>query len=160
MTLRFQPARLMTPVIFILCLVALSYWLDPEPWRHMSLLTETTFAGALLILVGMAVAARSRSYLRMDERGLEIKYLAGKPRVYAWMDIEGARIFKKRLFLVPVMSTIRLKLRATVRPANAMQRAAGSVMGYDASFLAAYDESAEEILEKIEMFRRNHGANA
>jgi hypothetical protein len=150
----------MTPVIFILCLIALSYWLNPEPWRHMSLLTEMTFAGALLILVVLGVAARSRSYLRMDERGLEIKYLVGQPRFYAWRDIEGALVFRKRLFLIPVMSTIRLKLRPSARPANSVQRAAGSVMGYDASFLAAYDESAQEILEKIEMFRRNHGAAA
>jgi hypothetical protein len=94
----------------------------------------------------------------MDETGLEIKYLTGKPRHYAWREIEGARIFRKRMLLVPVMSTIRLKLRPSARPTNSVQRAAGSVMGYDASFLAAYDESAEEILEKIEMFRRDHGA--
>jgi hypothetical protein len=148
----------MTPVIFILCLIAFSYWLNPEPWHHLTLLTQLTFAAAFLTFVGLAVMARSRSYLRMDERGLEIKYLAGKARVYAWRDIEGARIFRKRFFLVPVMSTIRLKLRPAARPVNAVQRAAGGVMGYDASFLAAYDESAEEILEKIEMFRRNHGA--
>lgn len=148
----------MTPVIFILCLIALSYWLNPEPWHHMSLLTEVMFGGALLILVALGVAGRTRSYLRMDERGLEIRYLVGKPRLYAWRDIEGARVFRKRLLLIPVMATIRLKLRPSARPANSVQRAAGRVMGYDASFLAAYDESAGEILEKIEMFRRNHGA--
>ncbi len=157
MTLRFQPARLMTPVLFVLCLVALSYWLNPEPWHHMSMPTELLFAGAALIFVGLMVAMRTRSHLRMDERGLEIQYLWGAPRLYAWRDIENAQVFHKRLFLVPVLSMIRLKLRQQARPANPVQRAAGNVMGYDATFLAVYDESAEQILEKIQMFRRNHG---
>src|ERR1700759_756633 len=101
----------MTPVLFILCLVALSFWLNPEPWRHMSLATELLFGGSALALVVMAFAMRNRSYLRMDKRGLEVKYMVGQPRFYAWRDIEGARIFRKRMLLVPVMSTIRLKLR-------------------------------------------------
>jgi hypothetical protein len=147
----------MTPVIFFLALMAFSYWLNPEPWRHLGRVTEVAFGGALLLLAGMAWAMRERSYLRLDERGLEIRYLIGTPRFYAWRDIEGARIFKKRLLMVPVLATIRLKLRPEARPANALRRTASSLVGYDATFLAAYDDSAEEILEKMEMFRRNHG---
>ena len=156
MTLRFQPARLLTPVLFVLCLVALSYWLNPEPWRHMTLSTKLLFAFAALTFAGLMVAMRTRSHLRMDERGLEIQYLWGAPRLYAWRDIESAQVFKKRMLMVPVLSTIRLRLRQGAQPANAVRRAVGGLVG-DASFLAVYDESAEQILEKIEMFRRNPG---
>ena len=156
MTLRFQPARLMTPVLFVLCLIAFSYWLNPEPWHHLTLSTELLFAFAVLTFAGLMIAMRTRTHLRMDERGLEIQYLWGAPRLYAWPDIESARVFKKRMLLVPVLSTIRLRLRPGARSANAVRRAVGGLVG-DVSFLAAYDESAEQILEKIEMFRRNHG---
>lgn len=147
----------MTPVLFLLVLVALSYWLNPEPWRHLNLITKVTFAGGLLVLAGLAWAMRERSYLRIDERGIEIRYLVGAPRSYAWRDIESAHIFKKRMLMVPVLSTIQLKLRPEARPANTVRRAAGSLVGYDATFLAAYDDDADKILETIRLFQRNHG---
>ena len=158
MTLRFQPGRLMTPVMFFLVLIAVSYWLNPEPWHHLSLLSQLLFAGALLVLTALMIAMRRRSYLRFDERGLEIQSLAGAPRLYAWQDIESARVYKKRVLMVPVLSTIRLTLRQKARSENAARRAARSISGFDATFLAVYDESAEQILEKIQMFQRNHGA--
>ena len=156
MTLRFQPARLMTPVLFVLVLIAFSYWFNPQPWRHLTLSTELLFAFALVTFAGLMIAMRTRSHLRLDERGLEIQYLWGAPRLCAWPDIESARIFKKRMLMVPVLSTIRLQLRPGARSTNSIQRAFGGLVG-DVSFLAVYDESAEQILEKIEMFRRNHG---
>ena len=158
MIFRFQPARLMTPLIFILLLGALSYYLKPEPWHHLSVPVIAAFVGGPVVLLCLGLAMRARSYLKMDERGLEIKYIVGSPQFYAWTDIESARIFRKRMFLVPVMSTIRLRLRPSARSANVVRRAAGNLTGADVTFLAAYDESPQQILEKIQMFQRNHGA--
>ncbi|WP_158945982.1 PH domain-containing protein [Granulicella sp. S190] len=153
---RFQPARLTSPVIFVLALMILSYWLNPEAWRHLSLLTESLFAFFFLTFAVLTLAMRSHSYLRIDEHGLEIKYLTGAPRLYPWADIESARIVKKRILLVPVLSSIALKLRQSARPSNTLRRSAGSLVGYDVTFLAVYDESAQEILEKIQSFTRQH----
>jgi hypothetical protein len=158
MTLRFQPARLLTPVLLVLILVAVSYWVNPEPWKHLGLREKLLFGGAALVFAGLMVGMRTRSYLRMEERGLEIKYVFGAARFYAWRDIEAVRIVKKRIFLIPVLSSIGLKLREAARPTNAVRRAAGGLVGYDVSFLAVYDESAEEIAEKIASFKRSVGA--
>lgn len=158
MTLRFQPARLMMPFLILAVVAAVSFWLNPGSWKRLSLFDEVVFGGVAVVLAGLLVAIRKRLYLRMDERGLEIRYVMGEARVYAWRDIEAVRIVKKRILFIPVLSTIGLKLRETARPANRLRRAASDLVGYDVSFLAVYEESAEEIAETIASFRRSVGA--
>jgi hypothetical protein len=150
---RFQPSRLMTPLAVLAGLCAISYWLNPESWRHLTFATQAIFAAVLIVFAIMMVVLRSRMSLRIDERGVEIHYATGSPRFYAWTDIESARIARKTIFLIPVMSIIQLNLRPEARSTNAVQRAAATVNGYNASFPAFFDLSAAEILERIAFYK-------
>jgi hypothetical protein len=153
---RFQPTRLITPLLIILCICAFSYWLNPDPWRHLTSTTNALFAASFLVFIILMITMRNRLYLRIDERGVEIKYAVGAPRFYPWADIESARIFRKRFLLIPVMSTIRLNLRPQARPTNAIRKAASAVTGYDATFPAFFDLSATEIIERITFYKSQH----
>ena len=150
---RFQPARLLTPILIFVCVCAFSYLLNPDPWRHLSPGTEAIFAASLLVLILLMVTMRNRLYLRIDERGLEIKYVVGAPRFYSWDDIESAHIFRKRVLLLPVMCTIRLKLRQQARSTSTLRRGASAISGYDATFPAFFDLSATEIMERIAFYK-------
>jgi hypothetical protein len=157
MITRFQPTRLMTPVLIFLCICAFSYWVNPVPWHHLDLTTKTLFAFAALVLVGLVIALRNRLYLCIDDRGLKIQYPFGAPRFYAWADIESARIFSKRIFLIPVISTIRLTLHPGARSSDPVRRAASFVTRSDATFPAFFDLSAAEILERINSYKIRTG---
>jgi hypothetical protein len=150
---RFQPTRLMTPLVVLFGLCAVSYWLNPKPWHHLTIATQTIFATILIVFVILMVVLRSRMSLLMDERGIKVHYPTGSPRLYAWADIESARIAKKTIFLIPVMSIIQLNLRAGAGPKNAILRAAASMNGYNASFPAFFDLSATEIMERIAFYK-------
>ncbi len=150
---RFQPARLLTPLLIFVCICAFSYFLNPDPWHHLTPATKAIFAASFLTLILLMVTMRSRLYLRIDERGLEIKYAVGAPRFYSWDDIESARIFRRRILLIPVVSTIRLNLRPRARSANAIRKAASAVNAYDATFPAFFDLSATEIMERIAFYK-------
>jgi hypothetical protein len=149
MLYRFQPTRLLTPILVFLGICAISYWLNPEPWHHLSLATQSLFALAALIIVVLMITLRNRLYLRIQDHGLEIKYATGAPRLYAWADIQSARIVTRRIFLVPVLTSIGLTLTPEARAANVVRRAARTVVGYDATFPAVFDLSAPEILDRI-----------
>jgi hypothetical protein len=157
MITRFQPARLMTPVLVFLCICAISYWANPAPWRHLDFTTEALFAFAAIVFAGLAIALRKRLYLCIDDKGLKIQYAVGAPRFYAWSDIESAYIFKRRIFLVPVMSTIRLTLRPGAASSNPVRQAASFVARSDATFPAFFDLSATEILERINFYKAGQG---
>ncbi|RXH57915.1 hypothetical protein [Granulicella sibirica] len=159
MTSRFQPTRLTTPILLFLCVAAVSYWLNPEPWRHLTFQTELLFGGSAVVLILLAIVMRNTMYLRMDERGLEIKYVVGAPRLYTWDDIESAYIFKVRFLRLPMFSSVHLRLRPGLRSSNPVSRVAGAINQSDASIPAFFDESAEEIIEKIEFYKRE-SANA
>lgn len=135
---RFQPFRLLTPFLILLVFCAVSYWLNPTSWRHLSLVSKGLFAGSALVVIALLLALRNRMYLRMDERGIEIQYIAGAPRFHAWSDIDSVRIFKVRLFMIPMTSSIHLRLK----------------QGSTKSFPAFFEESAQEIVEKINFFKR------
>ncbi|MCU1322343.1 MAG: hypothetical protein JWM43_1992 [Acidobacteriaceae bacterium] len=156
MVYRFQPTRLMTPLVVLCGLCAVSYWLNPEPWHHLSFATQALFAAALIVFAALMLLLRSRMSLRIDERGIEVFYPIGAPRFYAWAEIEAARIIRKRIFLIPVMSSIGLNLREGARPTNAVLRAAGAVNGYNASFPAFFDLSDTEILERIAFYKSQY----
>lgn len=150
---RFQPTRLMTPLVVLFGLCAFSYWLNPEPWHHLTLASQALFATVLIVFATMMIVLRSRMFLRIDERGIEVRYPIGSPRFYAWSNIESARIARKRMFLIPVMSSIQLYLRQGALPTNPILRAAAAVNGYSASFPAFFDLGATEILERIEFYK-------
>ena len=159
MTSHFQPTRLLTPVLLFLLIVAVSYWLNPGPWHHLTLQSKLLFAASALAVLILIAAVGNTMYLRIDERGLEIKYAIGPPRLYAWGDIESARIVKARFLLIPMLSSVHLRLRPGLRSTNPIRRLAGAVNHSDASIPAFFDESAEEIIEKIEFYKRE-SANA
>ncbi len=153
MTYRFQPFRLMPPIALLAALCAISYWLNPEPWHHLSVATQAIFAAVLVVFAILMIVLRNQLFLRIDERGIEVKYAFGMTRLYAWADIESALIVRKRVLLVPVMSSIGLNLRQGARPANAVLRAAGAITGYSASFPAFFDLSPTEIIERINFYK-------
>lgn len=159
MVSQFQPARLLTPVLVFFVLAGVSYWINPVPWQHMSARTEATLALSGLFIAALIVVLRRKLYLRIDERGLEVQLAAGAPRIYAWKDIEAVKIVRLRFLLMPLTSSIHLRLRPGLRSGSVVRKAAGAVTGSDASFPAFFEESAEEIVEKIEFFRRE-SANA
>ena len=76
-----------------------------------------------------------------------------------WSDIESASIFRVRFLLIPMMSSIHLRLRSTSGSAGGVRRAAGALVGWNVSFPAFFDWSAEEIMEKIEFYRRRSGVD-
>ncbi len=154
MVARFQPSRLITPLLLFLVVIAASYLLNPEPWRHLSVSLKVYFAGIVLFFIALIALLRNKMYLRIDERGLEIKYVVGSPRFYTWSDIESARIFKVRFLLIPLTSSIHLQLRPGLRSSNPVRKAAGALTGSSTSFPSFFDESAEEIVEKINFFKR------
>jgi hypothetical protein len=156
---RFQPSRLMTPLVVLFGLCAFSYWLNPEPWHHLTLATQAIFATVLIVFAALMIVLRSRMSLRIDERGIEVVYPVGSPRFYAWADIESARIARKTIFLIPVMSTIQLKLRPGTGPTSAVMRTAAAVNGYGASFPAYFDLSAPEIMERIAFYKSQNQPN-
>jgi len=135
---RFQPFRLLTPFLILLVICALSYWLNPTPWRHLSIVSKSLFAGSALVVIGLLLTLRNRMYLRMDARGIEIQYIAGTPRFYAWGDIDSARIFKVRFLMIPMTSSIHLRLK----------------QGSTKTIPAFFEESAEEMVEKINFYTR------
>lgn len=150
---RFQPTRLTTPVLILLVIAAVSYWANPEAWQHLSMGTEALFAGSLIAIAGMIVLFRRRMYLQIDERGIEVQLAVGAPRTYLWQEIESAGIFRVRFLLIPLMSSIHLRLRST----GVLRGVAGRIAGFNASFPAFFDWSAEEIMEKIEFYQRQIG---
>ena len=154
MVMRFQPARLLPPVFLLLALVGISYWLNPEPWHHLSAGTKGLFAFAGLVFAGLGLAMRRRGYLRIDEQGLEVQYLAGKPRAYGWNDIVSVVVIRKRVLLIPVMHSVGLTLRDGTQGVSAVQRVTGGVLGYQSTFPAWFDESAVEIAERINFVLR------
>jgi hypothetical protein len=154
MVSRFQPSRLLTPFLIFLIVIAASYWLNPAPWHQLSNVSKLLFGGSSLVVVGLIATLRNRMYLRIDERGIEIKYAVGAARFYAWSDIESARIFRIRFFMIPMASSIHLKLRPGARSGNAARKVAGAITGSHASFPALFEESAQEIVEKINSFKR------
>lgn len=138
MNARFQPFRLLTPFLILLVICALSYWLNPTPWHHLSIVDKGLFAGSGLLLIALLSALRNRMYLRMDERGLEIQYIAGAPRFDAWSEIDSVRIFKVRFLMIPMTSSIHLRLK----------------QGSARSIPAFFEESPQDIVERINFFKR------
>lgn len=153
MLYRFQPARLMPPVLLLAALCGVSYWLNPAPWHHLTFSTQAIFAAAFAVFAILMITLRSRSWLRIDERGIEVKFATGTPRFYAWQDIVSAGIGKKTIFLVPISSSIQLQLDPTAKPTNAIQKAASAINRYDATFPAYFDISPTEILERIQFYK-------
>jgi len=145
---------LLTPFLILALLAGFSYCLNPAPWHHMSAGTEAVFAGTGVLLVILTTVMRKNMYLRMDERGLEVKYAVGAPRTYAWPEIESAKIVRFTFLRIPMTSSIHLRLRRDLRSQNVVRKMAGGVTGSDASFPAFFDESAEEIVEKIQFYKR------
>lgn len=138
MTSRFQPFRLLTPFVILLLIGVASYWLNPEPWHHLSMVTKLLFAGTLLVVIVLAVVLRNKMYLRIDERGVTIQYIAGAPRFFAWSAIDSVRIVRIRFLLIPMASSIHLRMKS------------GSV----STIPAFFEESAQDIAEKINFFKR------
>ena len=159
MVSRFQPTRLTTPFLILLVIAAVSSWVNPAPWQHLSVLTEALFAGGVVVLIGLIVLFRDRMYLQIDESGIKVQLAFGAPRIYVWSDIESASIFRVRFLLIPMMSSIHLRLRSTSGSAGGVRRAAGALVGWNVSFPAFFDWSAEEIMEKIEFYRRRSGVD-
>jgi hypothetical protein len=135
---RFQPTRLTTPVLILLAIAGVSYWANPEPWHHLSPAVQATFAVSLLVVIALALVARGRMTLRVDERGIQVCYLVGAPRQYSWKEIEAAGLFKLRFLRIPLAYSIHLRLSN----------------GGRASIPAFFEESAPEILEKILFYKR------
>jgi hypothetical protein len=150
---RFQPLWLIRMFLIFLPLFAVSYWLNPNSWHHLSIAADGLFAASFLALVVLIVVMRNRMYLRLDEQGLEIQFAVGAPRSYKWADIDSVSIVRIQ-FLITLASSIRLQLRPGVRPANIVDKATAAIIGPSVSFPAFFDETAEEIVEKIEMFKR------
>jgi hypothetical protein len=153
---RFQPSRLLPPVFLILGLVLVSYLVNPEPWHHLSVFAKAAFGGTALVFALLMLVLRGRSYLRMDMRGLEVHRGFGAPEFFPWQDVEGCTVIRKRFLFVPIVSSIGVKLRPGARPRNPVRRAAGAMLGYDATFPAWFDQSAVEIAEKIETMRQRY----
>ena len=153
MTYRFQPTRLLTPVLIFLLIAAVSYWLNPEPWHHLSATSKVLFGGAFLVVLAMIFFLRDRMHLRIDDQGIEIKYAVGQPRLYRWTDIESARIHSIRFLLIPLSSSIQLRLRPQARSTNPVKRAVSAVSGMNASFPAFFDLSSREIIERINFYK-------
>jgi Bacterial PH domain len=143
MTSRFQPFRLLRPFLILALICVGSYWLNPEPWHHLSMSTKLLFGGSLLVVVVLLLTLRNRMFLRIDEQGVTIQYIAGAPRFYAWSAIDSVRIFKVNFLMIPMTSSLHLRMKS------------GSV----ASIPGFFDESAQEIAEKINFFKRQ-GPNA
>ena len=156
MLYRFQPSRLVTPFLIFLCLIAISYWLNPAPWHHLSTTSEILFGGAFIAALAMIFFLRGRIHLRIDDRGIEVKYAVGEARRYRWDDIESARIHKNRFLLLPFSSSIQLRLRPQARSTNPIRKAAGVITGANASFPAFFELGAEEIIERINFYKSQH----
>lgn len=154
MNSRFQPLRLLRPFLILLFLAAVSYWLNPVPWQHLGPETKILFGVTALVVAVLIATVRTRMHLHIDERGIEIKYAVGATKRYAWNDIESASIFRVRFLLIPMTSSIHLKLAPQARSADATRQFASAITGSNVSFPAWFDESAEEIIEKIEFFKR------
>ncbi len=151
---RFEPSRLATPFLILVAIGAVSYWLNPEPWRHLTLASKLLFAVSALAVGAMLLLMRSRIYLRIDERGLEIKYAVGAPRFYPWADIESARIVRVRFLLIPMAASVHLRLRPEAQSANPARRTVAAVTGANASIPGFFELSPDDIVEKIEFFKR------
>jgi hypothetical protein len=139
---RFQPFRLMKPFLILLLICVASYWLNPEPWRHLSMVTKLLFGGSLVLVVVLLLTLRNRMFLRIDEQGVTIQYIAGAPRFYAWSAIDTVRIFKFSFLMIPMTSSLHLRMKSG---------AVASIPGF-------FDESTQEIADKINFFKRQ-GAN-
>lgn len=143
----------MPPVLLLAALCGVSYWLNPESWHHLSLSTQLVLAAAFAVFAILMIVMRNRSWLRIDERGIEVKFATGTTRFYAWQDIISAGIGQKRIFLVPVFSSIQLQLSPTAKPTNTLEKAAWVINRYDATFPSYFDISPTEILERIQFYK-------
>jgi hypothetical protein len=153
MLYRFQPARLMPPVLLLAAMCAVSYRLYPESWHHLTRNTQVIFAVCFLTFAILMIILRNRCWLRIDERGIEVKFATGTPRFYDWQDVVSARISRKTVMLIPFFSSIQLQLRPASQPANVLRQAASAVGGFDATFPSYFEISPTEILERIHFYK-------
>jgi hypothetical protein len=155
--IRFDRRKLLLLFAPLAVLVGLSFLVGAESWRNAPVWVYLVFGGLGLFLGFSCLVLPRQHFLYLTPQGLTIQYLTSRHH-YSWHEVRNFRVTEgPSINHLPTGRRVVFEISEDSAQRTTAVRLVAGINGYDASIMAWFNISAEDLADVLNEWQRHYG---